>query len=188
MGRRKLFLMRSRTVLSGLLLIAVVVLLYTPQFWRSVYPVYFYSEIRTQAAKVGVNPTLVATIIRMESHFREDDVSHAGAVGLMQLMPATARWVALQAGEQDFALPLLSVPSVNIRLGSFYVAYLIKQFHGNLPEAIAAYNAGPNRVQRWLSSGVWSGDEVSVEDIPVLETRHFVARVLYTYDIFRRFY
>ncbi len=180
--------MRSRIVLSGLLLIAVVVVLSTPQFFRAVYPVYFYGEIQSQAAKVGIKPTLVAAIIRVESHFREDDVSHAGAIGLMQLMPATARWVALQAGERDYKATRLALPSVNIRLGSFYLAYLIKQFHDNLPEAIAAYNAGPNRVQRWLSTGVWSGDEVSVEDIPVLETRHFVARVLYTYDIFQRFY
>ncbi len=188
MRRRKLFLMRSKTVLSGLLLIAVVALLSTPQFFRFVYPVYFYDEIQLQAVKVGVNPMLVAAIIRVESHFREDDVSHAGAIGLMQLMPATAHWVAVQAGERNYTPSRLAVPSINIRLGSFYMAYLIKQFHGNLPEAIAAYNAGPNRVQRWLSAGVWSGDEVSVEDIPVLETRHFVARVLYTYDIFQRFY
>ena len=181
-------MVRIRTVVSGMLLIAVVALLYTPAFWRAVYPIYFYAEIKQQAATAHVNPILVAAIIRVESHFREDDVSHAGAVGLMQLMPATAQWMAAQKGERGFKLSELTVPSINIRLGSYYIGYLLQQFHGNLPAAIAAYNAGPNRVERWLTEGKWSGDEVSVEDIPVLETRHFVARVLYTYDIFQRFY
>lgn len=219
MVRLRIFVIRLRMLIAVGALIALVVTVSSPAFLQRVYPIYYYPVIRQEALKMHVDPLLVAALVRVESHFREDDVSHAGAVGLMQLMPNTASWIAAQIGQPlqhgssgtgtsgtgtgngtgtgqsingEFvngqnALSLAN-PQINIRLGAWYLAYLLKLFHGRLPEAVASYNAGPNRVQRWVRDGVWSGQEVTGDDIPVRETRHFLARVMYTYDIFKRYY
>ena len=178
----------ARAAISILLLAFAVGGTFVPAFWRFVYPIHYYGAIRQGARAAAVDPLLVAAVARVESHFREDDISHAGAVGLMQLMPNTAVWLSGQIGLKLRNAEELARPDINVRLGSLYLAYLLRIFRGHLPEAVAAYNAGPGRVQHWLADGVWSGDEVAVEDIPIRETRHFVARVLYTYRIFRRFY
>jgi soluble lytic murein transglycosylase len=179
-----------RPVVAGILLAILLAVLFTPSFWRTVYPIRYQPQIAAGARAAHVDPLLVAAIVRVESHFREDDVSHAGAIGLMQLMPTTASWVAGRIGLRlsGTSLPHLSQPALNVRLGAYYLAYLLQTFQGNLPEAVAAYNAGPNRVEQWLRAGVWSGDEIAVADIPVRETRHFVWRVMYTYEVYQRFY
>lgn len=216
MGRTRILAVRARTLLAVCGLVAVITLMFSTAFWRQIYPIFYYPIIQTEATQMNVNPLLIAAVVRVESHFREDDISHAGAIGLMQLMPDTAIWIARKIGQplpgvsatsagisgasggnviaaltpaQSKAIILaLSDPQINVRLGSWYVAYLLRMFHGDLPEAVAAYNAGPNRVQGWLKQGVWSGDEVTGDDIPVRETRHFLARVMYTYGMFERHY
>lgn len=187
-GRPWVVVIGFKSLLSLVLLIVLIGVLFTPAFWRNVYPIRYYPTIEREALISHVNPQLVAAVIRVESHFREDDVSHAGAIGLMQLMPDTATWIAKRTQMPDVTTLDLAQPTVNIRLGSWYLAYLLRHFNGNLPEAIAAYNAGPNRVRAWLESGVWNGTLVASENIPVRETRHFVERVLYTFQIFSRFY
>lgn len=215
MGRVRILTIRLRTLLAVCGLVAVVLLMFSNSFWRQIYPIYYYPIIQSEAKQMKVSPLLIASLVRVESHFREDDVSHAGAIGLMQLMPDTAIWIARKIGQplpgvlgtgagvatgaatvagtldpaQTKAIAeALSDPRINIRLGSWYMAYLLRLFHGDLPEAVAAYNAGPNRVQGWLRQGVWSGDQVTGDDIPVRETRHFLARVMYTYGMFVRHY
>lgn len=188
MAGRPIVAVRKRVLLTVAALAGVVLMTFLPPFWRTVYPIYYYPAIQNGARAARVDPLLVAALARVESHFREDDVSHAGAVGLMQLMPKTAVWLSGRLGWPKPSVAQLADPLVNVRLGSQYIAYLLQMFHYHLPEAIAAYNAGPNRVAAWLASGTWSGDEVTIEDIPVQETRHFVARVLYTYQMFHRFY
>jgi len=196
MGRVRILTLRVRTLLAVCGLVAVVVLMFSHAYWRTIYPIYYYPIIRAQASQMGVNPLLIASLVRVESHFREGDVSHAGAIGLMQLMPGTALWIARKIGQplpsgatqSDAIAVALADPQINIRLGSWYMAYLLRMFNGDLPEAVAAYNAGPNRVQGWLRQGIWSGDQVTGEDIPVRETRHFLARVMYTLGMFERHY
>ena len=188
MLRPLVIVMGLKQIAALVLLVGVMILLFVPSFWRAVYPIHYYPAIELEALVMHVNPLLVAAVVRVESHFREDDVSHAGAIGLMQLMPETAQWVAKKIQMPGIKSVDLARPDLNIRLGSWYLSYLLTMYHGNLPEAIAAYNAGPNRVNEWLASKVWSGSEVTAYDIPVRETRHFVMRVLYTLGIFKRFY
>ena len=190
-------LLNRRTVISLVLLVAVVVLISSNAFWRWMYPIGYQSDIQQAAQISQANPLLVASVIRVESKFQSTDVSHAGAIGLMQLMPGTAQWVAQQMQTQGLPYSTsvvkgqtvdLSVPAVNIRLGAWYIHYLVQQFNGNEVAAVAAYNAGLTRVRYWLAHGRWDGQLATITDIPVGETRHFVDRVFYNYQLYQRIY
>lgn len=201
-----------RTTICLVLLVVVVYLISSNQFWRWMYPIRYQSVIQQSAKFTQVHPLLVASVIRVESKFDTNDVSHAGAVGLMQLMPQTAGWIANQMpgtvsgsgnstssssssinGSLTFpqlvtAHAQLSNPQYNVLLGSWYIHYLTNLFQGNEVAAIAAYNGGPKRVRQWLQSGVWPGTLATINDIPVGETRHFVDRVFYNYSLYQRIY
>lgn len=192
--RTSVIVINSKSVLCAVLLIVVVLVVTSNRFWRFMYPIEYQPVIQKAASHAKVDPLLVASIIRVESKFHSSDVSHAGAVGLMQLMPSTAQWISgkmTAAGLQSAASkgPLdVSNPTVNITLGSWYVRYLINRFASNEVAAVAAYNAGPQRVSEWLAEGTWNGRLNSIPTIPVGETRHFVDRVFYNYTLYKRIY
>jgi soluble lytic murein transglycosylase len=138
----------------------------------------------------GVDPAIVLGLIRQESSFDTDTVSPAGARGLMQLMPTTAAEVARQIGTSVSAVSLVTDPDHNMRLGTTYLRELITRYDGSLPLAIAAYNAGPNRVDQWLAENgdprTGSIDMIDwMELIPLSETRNYVQRVLENVVIYR---
>lgn len=138
----------------------------------------------------SLEPALVHAIIRQESMFNPKVVSHAGARGLMQLMPATARETAGRMGVRYSRGRLTSDPGYNISIGSAYLAQMMKRYGGAAPLAIAAYNAGPGNVDRWLATfGDPRKGEVGVIDwvelIPVYETRNYVQRVLENRQVYR---
>lgn len=181
---------RQKRKLSFWLILLMVVLLIVSSnwFWRLLYPIYYEEDIRQSAAVYGIDPLMVAAVIRVESKFKEENVSHVGAIGLMQLMPDTATWVAKESGIPYSGIEDLSNPQTNIKLGTWYLSYLSKQFNGNWVTAVAAYNAGPNRVNRWLTAKSWDGTLDTAETIPVGETRHYVQRVFYSYDKYKSLY
>jgi len=181
------FRLSRRVVICIVLLIIIIVAMQSKAFWRLMYPIQYYAIIRREASSTKVDPLLVAAIASVESKFEEGHISHAGAVGLLQLMPQTAKWIASKSGT-NFNAADLGKNNVNIRLGSWYVGYLIRHFNGNIVAAVAAYNAGPNKVDGWLAGHVWSGQLSTVNDIPIGETRHFLQRVFYNYDIYSRVY
>lgn len=127
--------------------------------------------IRQQARDKGVDASLIASVIYAESRFR-DQTSHAGARGLMQVTPATAKEIERHSGGTDFRLADLADPDINIRYGTFYLRSLLDRFDRNEVAALAAYNAGPTRVDTWGGSGL------SLEEIPLEETRGYVVEVL----------
>jgi soluble lytic murein transglycosylase len=127
--------------------------------------------IRQQAAEKRVDASLIAAVIYAESRF-EDQTSHAGARGLMQITPATANEIERHSGGTTFKLADLSDPDINIRYGTFYLRELLARFDGNEVAALAAYNAGPTQVDEW------GGSSLTVEEIPLDETRGYVADVL----------
>jgi soluble lytic murein transglycosylase len=142
-------------------------------------------------ASAGVEPAVTLGLIRQESSFDVGAESPVGALGLMQLMPATARVVAQQQGVALSAGQLTEDPDVNMTLGSAYFAGLLAQFDNCLPLAIAGYNAGPNRVNQWLAQNgdfrTPSGPDVLdwIELIPFDETRNYVERVIEGIAIYR---
>jgi soluble lytic murein transglycosylase len=127
--------------------------------------------IRQQAADKGVDASLIAAVIYAESRFR-DQTSKAGARGLMQVTPATANEVERKSGGTQFRLADLADPDINIRYGTFYLEKLLDRFGGNEVAALAAYNAGPTKAERW------GGTTLTLDAIPLEETRGYVADVL----------
>ena len=142
------------------------------------YPYPYRETVEHYAHAYGVDSSLAAGVIHAESRFKSDAQSHRGAVGLMQLMPDTAEWIAGQMEEPRFSLTKLQEPETNIRYGIWYLASLQREFDGNDILALAAYNAGRGNVQAWMTQYGWQQDFSSVESIPYAETREYVARVL----------
>jgi len=148
------------------------------------YPVDYRSHIARCGGEHGLDPYLVAAVIRAESRFRPEATSPQGARGLMQIMPDTGRWVAQQLG-LPYDDDLLYEPEYNIRVGCWYLAALLREFAGDPVLALAAYNGGLSNVYAWLSERRWSGE---VAHIPFPETRHYVAAVLRDHKRYRLLY
>ena len=134
--------------------------------------------IRQQASDKEIDPALIAAVIYEESRFR-DQTSHAGAKGLMQLLPSTAHDIARKSGGTAFIEGDLANPQVNISYGSFYLRYLLRRYGGNEVLAIAAYNAGEGRVDQWIFDARHKGEAFDrARHIPFPETGHYVQQVL----------
>jgi soluble lytic murein transglycosylase len=144
--------------------------------------------IRQQAKDKNLDPTLIAGVIYVESRFR-DQTSHAGAKGLMQLMPATADYIARKSGGTRFEQGDLADPQINIAYGSWYLRYLLTRYHGNEALALAAYNAGEGKVDGWWQQASDRGETFrAAKHIPFPETREYVAKVLDARRAYRREY
>ena len=148
-------------------------------FWEMFYPYAWRDEMRDAAQRRGIDPYLVAAVVREESSYYPRATSRAGARGLMQLMPSTARLMAPAGNLED--------PGFNIELGTRFLAELMRDF-ADPRLAVAAYNAGPNRVRQWLTTRRSDDLEAFVEQIPYDETRLYVKRVVLAWDEYRRIY
>src|SRR6218665_729781 len=141
------------------------------------YPTPFRKAVLDRARGAGIDPAYVYGLTRQESRFVIDARSHAGAAGLMQVMPATARWTARKIGLTDFSPGQLTDRDTNITIGTAYLKLALDDFAGSMPLAAAAYNAGPGRPRSWrngpeLDAAIW------IENIPFAETRDYVKKVL----------
>jgi soluble lytic murein transglycosylase len=144
--------------------------------YELLYPRPFDAEVRRSSELTGLPTELIYAIIRQESLYRADAASSANALGLMQLLPATAQATARRAGLPKPTRTSLLQPSVNVPLGSSFLRYLLDRADGQWPLAIAGYNAGPAAARRWLATSPVETD-VWVENIPFNETRAYVQRV-----------
>jgi len=143
--------------------------------------------IRQQAREKHLDPALIAAVIYQESKFR-DRTSHAGAKGLMQILPGTARFIAHKSGGTTFELDDLANPEVNISYGAWYLRYLMRRYDGKEELAVAAYNAGERNVDRWVRRAGGPGDFDADDDIPFPETREYVNGVMNHRDDYRHRY
>lgn len=157
--------------------------------WEHAYPRAFGLPVAGAAGQTGIAPDLIWSIMRAESHYRPEVLSPVGAMGLMQLMPFTAKRVAdLMGAGAKFKPRSLLEPEANIRLGARYLQRLSDNFKGAVPLVAAAYNAGPHRVQAWLRSfGLLEMDEF-IEHIPFMETRNYAKKVVRNYQIYGLLY
>ena len=142
------------------------------------YPLEYESIVRGHARNYRLDPALIAAVIYQESKFRADARSESGAIGLMQLLPETARGIALRTGGTRFRVEDLYDPEINVRYGSWYLRHLLDKYDDE-PLALAAYNAGQANVDRWRARGL---------GIAFAETRHYVERVRELRGIYERAY
>lgn len=159
-----------------------------PRFWEILFPLNYWENIRTEAGRRGVDPYLMASIIRQESGFEPTTVSNAGAVGLMQIMPAEASRIAQKGGLAEVTRETLFDPSVNIAVGAAEYRQKLDLMNGNDVLAIAAYNAGEDAVGRWLAQTPIDDLDTFVESIPYAETRLYVKTVTRNRFEYRRIY
>jgi soluble lytic murein transglycosylase len=150
-----------------------------PPFWERLwYPLRYDAIIRGHARNYGLRPELLAAVVYQESKFRVDARSSSGAIGLMQLLPDTAKGIAVHTGGSRFRVQDLYDPEINVRYGAWYLRHLLDKY-GDERTALAAYNAGQRNVDRWRSRN---------EGIAFAETRHYVARVEALKKIYRHTY
>jgi soluble lytic murein transglycosylase len=171
-----------RLVVSGLVLAFVgctlalyVVMTEPPWFERIRYPLRYSEYVRVHARQNGIDPALLAAVIYQESKFDARAESRSGAIGLMQLTPATAQGIAVRTGGSQFETSDLLNPEINIRYGSWYLANLFRKY-GDERLVLAAYNAGQGNVDRWQAEG---------KPIAFSETRAYVARVEHLKRVYR---
>ena len=185
--RRRIVAMTGAAALT-----AIAVLALWPQFHHAVreitLPLRHDDIIRQQARDKGLDPALIAAVIYAESHFRDGQTSAAGALGLMQLTPATARYIARKSGGTQFVVDDLATPQVNISYGAYYLRYLLRRYDGNENLALAAYNAGEGNVDRWIASARAHDRALTTAAIPYAETRAYVERVESVRRDYRRTY
>ncbi|MEA2178052.1 MAG: soluble lytic murein transglycosylase [Solirubrobacteraceae bacterium] len=180
--RRRTFRRRLALLLAGAVAAAIAIALMEPFADKAVQeialPLRHEDVIRQQAADKGLDPSLIAGVIYAESRFR-DQTSHAGAKGLMQIMPATADYIAQKSGGTAFEQGDLASPQVNIAYGSWYLRYLLQHYEGNELLALAAYNAGEGKVDQWYREASARGEDFeAATHIPFPETRNYVGSVL----------
>lgn len=151
------------------------------KWWEYAYPLAFWDDVKEFSKKYGVDPFIVLSLMRAESHFQTDVVSPTGAVGLMQIMPLTATHIALKLKTKDFDFQEMQSPRRNIQFGTWYVKHLMDQFNNFPTLAIPSYNAGPHRVKSWIKDRNGLPLDEFVEKIPYPETRNYIKRVLQNY-------
>jgi soluble lytic murein transglycosylase len=186
--RRRLLLLAFAVVASCVLL-AVIVRPFADKAVQEIsLPLRHEDIIRQQAADKGLDPSLIAGVIYVESRFR-DQTSHAGAKGLMQILPSTADYIARKSGGTAFEEGDLATPQINIAYGSWYLRYLLQHYHGNELLALAAYNAGEGKVDEWYRDASARGEDFDVAShIPFPETRSYVSSVLEVRSRYRQEY
>jgi soluble lytic murein transglycosylase len=180
-ARRRAQARRRRFLVALVLLAGVVAVIGLDPFKHAVreitLPLKHEDIIRQQSQRKSLDPALVAAIIYQESKF-VDQTSSAGARGLMQITPDTARFIARKSGGVAFTLEDLATPQINIAYGTWYLRYLLDRYDGRTAEAVAAYNAGMGHVDKWVARAGGADSFDPRTDIPFPETRHYTLAVL----------
>jgi len=147
-------------------------------YWRILFPEAWWDTIQAESARNNLDPYLVASLIRQESEFNPSAISHANAWGLMQLLPSVGKSLAREEGISHFETFQLLDPVTNIKLGTRYLRKTLDRFGGVTEYALAAYNAGDERMADWQAAGPYHGIDEFVESIPFTETREYVEAIL----------
>lgn len=167
---------------------AVDVSMLPREYWEALFPRPYWPELKKFSEKNGLDPYLVASLIRQESEFNPLAVSRANAVGLMQLLPKTGKVVAHQEGVKHYSASELYTPAMNLQLGTRYFRGMVDKFGGSFEHALAAYNAGSDRVEDWMGQGPYRDSPEFVESIPFTETREYVQAIIRNANVYRQLY
>jgi soluble lytic murein transglycosylase len=157
-------------------------------YWKVLFPQPYWSDLVANSKKNGLDPYLVASLIRQESEFNAGVVSHANAWGLMQLLPSVGKSMARKDGVKGYSTNSLLNPTVNLELGTTNLRLVLDRFGGQVEYALAAYNAGDVPVRQWMAAGSYKDIAEYVESIPYSETREYVQAILRNREIYRALY
>ena len=155
---------------------------------KRIYPQKYAELVNQYAKENNLDPLLVFAIIKAESNFDEKVVSNSGAIGLMQLMESTAQEMADDLAIEIPAKEDLFDPELNIQIGTYYFAYLLEIYEGNMYLALTAYNAGIGNVNTWIKEGTIREDGSDIENIPYKETNNYVRKIVRDYRIYQDLY
>lgn len=185
--------MRKKLLIICAAMLAVYALMSLPPVQKKfLYPFPYRATVENYSSRWKVDKFLAISVMKVESNFAEAAHSSSGAVGLMQIMPETAVWIAAQLGEPPDKISAdiknLHDPDTNIRYGTWYLAELEDEFNGNDVLALAAYNAGRGNVREWMRQNHWSENFSAVDEIPYAETRDYVKRVLHCREKYSKLY
>ena len=156
-------------------------------YWEELFPKPYWLDLKKFSSANGLDPYMVASLIRQESEFNPNAVSNKSALGLMQLLPRVGKGVAKQEKLKHFSVPQLFTPAVNLQLGTRYFRAMVDQF-GGFEYALAAYNAGDDRVRDWQAAGKYRDIQEFVESIPFTETREYVQAIMRNANVYRQLY
>jgi len=170
-----------------LVLALLMVLALGPELEKRTYKLQYPEEIAQYSEQYKLDPYLVAAVIHCESANRADAVSGAGAMGLMQLMPDTGEWIAGKLSIKNYEDDLLLQPETSIRMGCWYLRFLLDRYGGDQSAALAAYNAGHGNVDKWINDPAVSQDGRLV-NIPYAETKQYVEKVHRAYEKYKALY
>ena len=158
------------------------------EFWKLAFPLPYRTDLEKFSKQNGLDPYLIAALIRQESEFNPKAVSPANARGLTQILPGTGRELSRKLKVKMYGTPSLFVPAVNLQLGTFYLRTIVDNLGGRWEAALAAYNAGPSRAKAWSSWGEFREPAEFIETVPFAETRNYIQTVLRNADTYRRIY
>jgi soluble lytic murein transglycosylase len=158
------------------------------RFWEMLFPLPYRGELFQDAQAQGLDPYLVAGLIRQESEFDPAARSHAAALGLMQVRPGTGRQYSRQAGIPRFTSLVLFEPGANLKIGVAILRSMLDKNGGQAEPTLAAYDAGPERAAEWLGWNTYREPAEFVESVPFTETRDYIQAVLRNADLYRRLY
>ena len=158
------------------------------EYWQLLFPRPYWGDLTTNAANQGLDPYLVASLIRQESEFNPGAVSRANAMGLMQLLPAVGKQEAKRVGMRGFSAGSLLNPSVNLKLGTANLRQVLDRYNGTAEYALAAYNAGDVPIRNWMAENNYKDLPEFVESIPYTETREYVQAILRNREMYRQLY
>ena len=175
-----------------IILIILVLLFYVVKIqnivMKKIYKTEYAEYVYKYSQENEIDPLLTFAIIKAESNFQTDIISSSGAIGLMQLMPATAEEVGKELGETVIANEVLYNPEKNIKMGTRYYAKLLKKYENQYLLALAAYNAGIGKVDSWIKQGILEEDGSNIENIPYKETNNYVRKIVRDYKIYQNLY
>jgi soluble lytic murein transglycosylase len=157
-------------------------------YWNLLFPQPYWPLLQSDSQQQGLDPFLVASLIRQESEFNPTVISYANAWGLMQLLPRVGSELARKQRVRPYRTEFLLIPQVNLKLGTIYFRQLMDEFNGQPEYALAAYNAGDDRVRTWLANGPYGSLPEFVESIPFTETREYVEAIMRNKEMYHRLY
>lgn len=186
-------MINSRRARRLFVIIFAVIVLYIlslniSKLLNAIYPIEYKDIIVKYAGSYGLDPYLVAAIIKVESRYDSFARSAKGALGLMQIKPSTGKWIGEKLKITNFNEEMLYDPEINIKMGCWYLDYLLKYYNGDIKLVLAAYNGGQGNVSKWLKDTNYSDDGVTLKNIPFAETKHYVEKISRTYNIYNRIY